>query len=290
MILKIPVTPSKTPNCSISIIRKKEIPMSFPYQRPGVTPEALEQSTFRYLAYITSLPKFERRVEADVTLVSADVPVLYFNSASNIRFNGDAEQRIRETRQFFGDRSRSFGWMVSPFSAALTHHLGGHGGKFLESLPYLTVQLDRIRRDSAPPAFHSKLVRTRDMLYTWTSIYCHARAYPESTDKLFAAFSDLDLTESAPLQLVLGYLGDRPVATYSVFLDDGVAGFFSLSTLPGVRGHGIGSAISIAAADLAQDRGYRLAMLLSEHLSRNLCRRLGFEDGYGSMDVYLMSN
>jgi len=29
-------------------------------------------------------------------------------------------------------------------------------------------------------------------------------------------------------------------------------------------------------------------MLLSEHLSRNLCKRLGFVEGFGAMDVYRM--
>ena len=269
--------------------QRKSFPLSLVHKTTTPSPEALEESAFNYLAYISSLPKFERRVEADVTLVSADVPVLYFNSASDIRFNGNAEQRINETRKFFHERRKSFVWMVTPSSADLSRHLTEQGGALLESMPYMTLQLDEMRRDSTPPAFHSEPVQSHEMLYAWTSIYCHARAYPESTDKLFNAFSDMDLTESAPLQLLLGYVDDKPVATYSVFMDNDLAGFFSLSTLPEVRSQGLGTAISFAAADLARERGYKTTMLLSEHMSRNLCKRLGFEEGYGSMYVYRMS-
>ncbi len=155
----------------------------------------------------------------------------------------------------------------------------------------MAVDLDHLQRDFALPAnFRWKSVRTHDELAAWTSIYSHARGYPESAYKLFNIFADLDLSEQSPIQLILGYLGDTPVSTYSVFMDDETAGFYSLTTLPEARGHGIGTAISIAAADLAAERGYQIATLLSEPPSRNICKRLGFVDGFGDMNIYRLSS
>ena len=250
----------------------------------------VQECAFNYLKFITSLPNMEVHEESDVFYVSADAPVFYFNSVFNARFNGNAKQKIDSAKDFFRRRGRrSFTWHITPSSQPenLSDLILAQGGEFLESMPYLAVHLEDVPRATPLPTnFDWKPVRAHEMLAAWIFVYCHARGYAESADRLFKVFSDLDLTESSPLQLILGYLGDEPIATYSIFMDGEMAGFYSLSTLPEARGHGIGTAISVAAADLATEYGCRTAMLLSEHPSRNICKRLGFADGFGNMDVY----
>ena len=263
------------------------------YSNIQTSNRVVEECVFNYLKFITSLPKIEVHEMSDVFYVSADAPVFYFNSVFNARFNGNAKQKIESAKKFFRRRRRnSFTWHITPSSQPenLSELITAQGGKLLESMPYLAVHLDDVPRDFPVPSnFDWKTVRTHEMLAAWISIYCRARGYPESTDKLFRIFSDLDLTESFPLQLILGYLDDKPVSTYSVFMDREIVGFYSLTTLPEARGHGIGTAISVAAADLAKEYGCRMAMLLSEPPSRNICKRLGFVDGFGDMDIYRLS-
>jgi GNAT superfamily N-acetyltransferase len=249
----------------------------------------VEQNSVNYVKFIASLPRFEIREEKDVFWISADAPVFYFNSVFNARLNGNTEQKIETIIEFFRARRDWFTWHVIPSSQPenLAQLLMARGAELLESIPYMAVDLDVLQRDfSMPSGFRWKAVRTHNELASWTSIYCHARGYPESAHKLFNIFADLDLTEEFPFQLILGYLGNTPVSTYSVFMDDETAGFYSLTTLPEARGHGIGTAISIAAADLAAERGYQIATLLSEPPSRNICKRLGFVDGFGDMNIY----
>lgn len=252
----------------------------------------VEQNSVNYIKFIASLPSFEVHEEQDVFWISADAPVFYFNSVFNARLNGNAEQKIETVKEFFRPRRDWFTWHVIPSSQPenLAQLLMARGAELLESIPYLAVELDDMPRDLAvPPDFRWKAVRTQDALASWTSIYCHARGYPESAYKLLDIFADLELTEKSPFQLILGYLGEMPVSTYSVFMDDETAGFYSLTTLPAARGHGIGTAISIAAADLAAERGCQIVTLLSESPSRNICKRLGFVDGFGDMDIYRLS-
>ena len=250
----------------------------------------LEETPIHYVKFMASLPRIEFHDEREVFYLSADAPVFYFNSVFDARFNGNAEEKISSAKDFFRRRGRSsFTWHITPSSLPeeLSDLVMAQGGELLESIPYLAVGLEDISRDFPLPAnFAWKTVRTHEMLAAWTYIYCHARGYSESADQLLKVFADLDLRESSPLQLILGYLGDDPVATYSVFMDGEVAGFYSLSTIPEARGHGIGSAISLAAADLAIHYGCQAAMLLSEIPSRNICKRLGFVDGLGKMDIY----
>ena len=253
----------------------------------------VQECAFNYLKFIASLPHIEFHEQGDVFYLSAAAPVFYFNSVFNAQFNGNAKLKIDSAKDFFRRRGRkSFTWHISPSSQPenLSDLLTAQGGKLIESMPYLAVRLEDVPRHiPIPENFGWKPVRTHEMLTVWIYIYCHARGYAESADQLFNVFADLDLTESSPLQLILGYLGDAPVATYSVFLDGEMAGLYSLSTLPEARGHGIGTAISVVAADLAMQYGCQIAILLSEQPSRNICKRLGFVDGFGNMDIYCLS-
>ena len=249
----------------------------------------VEQNSLNYIKFIASLPRFEIHEKPDIFWISADGPVFYFNSVFNARLDGNVDEKIEELMEFYHSRCDAFAWHITPSSQPvnLAQLIMARGAELLESIPYLAVKLDDMPRDLAiPPDFRWMTVRTHDALASWTSIYCHARGYPESAYKLFNIFADLDLTAESPFQLILGYLGNTPVSTYAVFMDDETAGFYSLTTLPDARGHGIGTAISIAAAGVAAERGYHMATLLSEPPSRNICKRLGFVDGFGSMDIY----
>ena len=253
----------------------------------------VQECAFNYLKFITSLPNMEVHEEPDVFYVSADAPVFYFNSVFNARFNRNANLKIESAKEFFRRRHRnSFTWHITPSSQPenLSQLLMAQGGELLESMPFLAVHLDDIPRDFPFPSnFDWETVRDHEMLGAWTSTYCHTRGYPESADKLFRIFTDLDLSESSRLQLIIGYLDNKPVSTYSIFMDREIAGLYSLTTLPEARGHGLGTAMSIVAVDLAKEYGRESAMLLSEHPSRNICKRLGFVDGFGDMDIYRLS-
>src|SRR5262245_20845458 len=158
----------------------------------------VEQNSVNYIKFISSLPRFEVHKEDDVFWISADAPVFYFNSVFNARLNGNADQKIDEIREFYRGRRSWFTWHIIPSSRPenLAQLLISREAELLESILYMAVDLEEMQRDvAAPPDFRWTTVRTHDELAAWTSIYCHARGYPESAYKLFNIFSDLDLTE-----------------------------------------------------------------------------------------------
>jgi predicted acetyltransferase len=59
-------------------------------------------------------------------------------------------------------------------------------------------------------------------------------------------------------------------------LGGGIAGVYSVSTAPRLRGRGIGAAMTSAAMLRARDLGYRVAMLGSAPKALPLYRRLGY--------------
>ena len=76
------------------------------------------------------------------------------------------------------------------------------------------------------------------------------------------------------------------VATSSLCLAGDVAGLWWLSTLPEVRGQGLGPQLTLTAFRTARERGSRTAVLLATPSAVGLYRRLGFES-HGSYVMYV---
>ena len=84
----------------------------------------------------------------------------------------------------------------------------------------------------------------------------------------FAAWLDGTLVGHSMLNLTTGRLG--------------VAGIFDVGVVPAARGQGIGTALTLAACQLARQLGCRHALLNATGMGEPVYRRLGFESlGYG---------
>jgi GNAT superfamily N-acetyltransferase len=92
-----------------------------------------------------------------------------------------------------------------------------------------------------------------------------------------------------PFWTYLGMLDGQPVATSQLFLSAGVAGIYNVTSLPEVRGRGIGAAITQAPLLDARAIGYHVAILQASAMGYPVYRRLGFQD-YGKLSVYLWEN
>ena len=83
----------------------------------------------------------------------------------------------------------------------------------------------------------------------------------------------------APVYGFLAYRVEEPVACAMVTADDGVAGFYSVGTLPHFQGRGYGEKIMRHAAAYSDTHlGCRLSVLQSSPAGRKLYDRLGFRE------------
>ena len=78
-----------------------------------------------------------------------------------------------------------------------------------------------------------------------------------------------------PSRYYVAYLDGQPVAASQLFIAAGVAGIWSVATVPAQRRRGIGKAVTLAPMLAARDMGYEVAVLTG---SQNIYEQLGFTE------------
>jgi GNAT superfamily N-acetyltransferase len=130
-------------------------------------------------------------------------------------------------------------------------------------------------------------VEDRSTLVDWTSTFVRGYGIPEVMTSPFLALTE-SLATLLPFRHYLGSLNGKPVATSTLFLGAGVAGIYSVSTLPEARGRGVGTAMTLAPLREARDMGYRAGILQSSDMGYGVYERLGFQR-YCQMDHFYWS-
>jgi GNAT superfamily N-acetyltransferase len=101
---------------------------------------------------------------------------------------------------------------------------------------------------------------------------------PEGLASVIAAFADFAASGASEDEIHhwVGFEGDRPVATASALVRDGVAGLYNVGTVGDARGRGYGAALTLAALRGAVSAGATLGILHSSPAGLGIYERLGF--------------
>jgi len=79
-------------------------------------------------------------------------------------------------------------------------------------------------------------------------------------------------------QTYIGWLDGKPVATSLLQLGGGVAGIFSVTTIPEARRKGIGAQVTLYPLLQARDRGYKVGVIESSEMGFDVYQSLGFNE------------
>jgi ribosomal protein S18 acetylase RimI-like enzyme len=120
------------------------------------------------------------------------------------------------------------------------------------------------------------VVTDEEMLRTWAHAFTLGYGLPPDWESSVYDLQKI-LGFGFPVRNYLGYLHGKPVATSSVFFGGGVAGIYSVSTVPGARRKGIGAALTLRPLHNAREMGYRIGVLQSSDMGFNIYQRLGFK-------------
>lgn len=116
-----------------------------------------------------------------------------------------------------------------------------------------------------------------DFVTVFSEVFDVPREYLRPDPSNANSDSNSDSTGDAARTALVGYVGDQPVATGSLFRSDAVAGVFAIAVVEAVRGRGIGEAMTWEVLRAGRAAGCRIGALQSTEMAIPLYEKLGFE-------------
>jgi GNAT superfamily N-acetyltransferase len=220
------------------------------------------------------------------------IPAPFMNSAIRLNPGLPATDMIARARAIFGGSS-------NPFAPILFMR---HDQDIAELLPAegftkqadLAVMLTEQAHSAPalPEGWRIELIEGR----AWPAgqahpalpgvVECCAQAYASLGLPAFMTpffFSQADQVLSSELSIVLARRGDEAPAGVAMVMHTGeMAGLYWVATLPEARGLGLAAACTVAATNLALERGARAVALQASPMGEPVYRRLGWRE-YGRL-------
>ena len=186
---------------------------------------------------------------------------------------------IEDSIQYFRERNvSSFTWWMEPHLKYPDWEpiLSSHGFVLSKDTPGMGVDLqEMVEPAAAVDQFEIREVADEASLMIWAHIFTAGYGLPVGWEPSVHELEQrlgLDL----PIRNFLGYWNGEPAATSTLFLGAGVAGIYNVATMPGVRGKGIGGAMTLRPLEDAREMGYRIGILQSSEMGFGVYQKLGF--------------
>ncbi len=197
-------------------------------------------------------------------------------------------RRVDDLLMEFRRRRLPLEWTVgsSTVPQDLGRHLRVKGLDHVLVVPGMAMDLSTLPDEPVPPNLTIEPVGSRAELETFLRIFLSTFQIDEAiVPRFLEVRMGLPPDHEEKSVAFLGRLNGRAVASAELFVSGGVAGLYSVGTLPAARGRGIGRAMTIAALREGKERGYRVGALQGTAMGVPVYRRLGFRE-YGQFEIY----
>jgi GNAT superfamily N-acetyltransferase len=147
------------------------------------------------------------------------------------------------------------------------------------SMPAMAVDIDALAPTTLPPGYDWARIGRGDEGRAWAAALAEGYELPQPLADLFAPEAlGADPAPDAAVQFFAVLREGRQVATSMLYLADGLAGIYCVSTLPGERNQGLGAHATAEALRAARRCGYRVGVLQSSPAGHSVYLGLGFGD------------
>lgn len=252
---------------------------------------AIENNPAEANAYISRIMKWELYDGPDMLRIISGIPYMMGNYVFRAKFTSETlDNQITKALAPFQARQLPMLWYTGPSTrpADLGTYLEAHGLSLYSHGAGMAADLLTLNEEiHAPSNFTIERVVDIESSKNWFHPFSTVYELPDFATKAMHDFIDtMGFDSHLPMQRFVGFLDGEPVACSALGLAAGVAGIFSVATVPEARRRGIGSAITMAALREARERGYRISVL--EAFTPNveeMYRRMGFKE-YCQYGIY----
>lgn len=226
------------------------------------------------------MPQIQLIPQEDVVVIRSDISDDMFNYVLSACFTKEnVAQRVNQVIRMFQEHNLPFSWWVgeSDLPSDLKQELCRQGLVFKEKDIGMMLDLKSFSPKTESQLYF-KQVGTAETLKDFGDIILAIGGHPESYERIYRYIPLTILQENSPLQMHIAYLGDKPIVSGILVLEDNMAGIYYVATIPDERGKGYGTAMMEYLLNLAKQRGYFFAGLEASHEGLNLYKRLGFKE------------
>jgi GNAT superfamily N-acetyltransferase len=226
------------------------------------------------------VPGMEVHRDPDITWMLSNGST-WANSGVSLRFSSaNAGRRIDQILKYYAEYGRAAGFWVDHEAtpADIEELLKQRGLRCRKRFPGMWHDLARLSKIAIPQGI--RILQTPHH-----SIYLR---YPHPYfGPITTAIRRHELNRLAHLaaqwpkrffDFVALATDNRPLGACSMFLDDGIAGFYDVGVLKPERNQGIGSAMMAHALRFAHEHGATQAVLLASGMGCGVYRRVGFRE------------
>jgi hypothetical protein len=256
---------------------------------------AIENNTAEFLLAMGKAGGGEEKHSADITWTIGGSPIDYHNAVVHANLSlENADVAIREVVERLNAHHVPGTWHLSPsmqpddLGVRLEAHGFMNGGDEPGMAAYLPTLNQAIPK---PDDFYVTRVVNAEDLGIWERTLATGFGEGEREARWAAdVYGKIGFSDDSGWWHFIGWHGDKPVATTSMYLAAGVAGIYFVFTVPTARRMGIGGAITLAALNNAHYRlGYQVGVLGSSSLGFPVYQRLGFKQ-YCNFMIYEWHN
>lgn len=257
---------------------------------PAAFAAAIEESEIHYWLYRARTAGWEVHQDAHLTWYYSGLDDAERNGVLRTTLTPDeADARIADMLAWFDARNVPMVWWGGPSRCPvdLGTRLVAHGFITEGDDPGMAADLHALREDlSVPAGFTVERVRDAEAARLWLRTVRIANdSDPDVSQVPLSRFAPATFDDTEPLRLYLAMLNGEPVATAKVFFSAGVAGVYSVYTLPAARRQGIGAGVTLAALQDARTAGYHIGVLGASPMGVGVYQRLGFRE-YCRLTLY----
>jgi ribosomal protein S18 acetylase RimI-like enzyme len=258
---------------------------------PTALVKGIEENLYEYVKLYGVLDDAELYDAADMLrLRTPSVPNPFFNSILRARLPLlDIDAQLDAILAPYFEALLPVMWWVG--STTQPEDLGQRlrsRGFYLEQMPGMAVHLAKLpAQTQTPPSFYMERVQNEALLRVWIKVNATPYDFLDYiNDAFFTCYCQQGFDDRAALRHYVGWLDDTPVACSTLFLGAGVAGIYSVATLPEARRQGIGSAMTLYPLLEAQAEGFQIGVLSATRMGVSIYEKMGFQ-AYCKTNMYV---